>query len=598
MDAAGLCEVAQRIAADGDGEARDRLAQYVQRRLVEDPSGVWAVRLSQWRMLTENLRWSLARADRAVWAGAIKSAYAGDGDSLKAMGDADFRDLAKTLGYLGDPSAVEVMGPWIEAKRSWRDWPAEELVDFLGRHLRPLEYGPVASFTRAQNELVEHIADNVLADPAKARAVSVDRWHYLAETLMSGQSPRMRRRWIAGIRAGFVADEGALAKLGTKRDVEDLLQTLRELGDRNCGNVVAAWVKHDPAWSTLETKDIAKLCLHLCNYSPAGDEEVVPALETMAEKLIADISSDEADGVGAALPALAYAEMHCGDMAAAQDWAKKAYVRAFGSEETSQTVTADGLLDLATMLQYVGLTGEDMEFGAFAASTARLAEAGKFDRMALRDLEPLAVAFTTPATRTVVAEALCDAEGMVRPRVAGMLAWAHRYGGSGNEWTELLDERLAASADGDQKAGWLLAKGFAEMVARVTGPASSDGMAAFREAFDEADSDAQRVICLEHIAYWCCRTGDFDRGLAMLGDAAEQAPRVKDEAVRLADAVRWERMLRAYAEIDRLERRAAGLEDRAEEAAAAGDDRAKADCLRRAAMFRLKQAALTSALNP
>ena len=195
----------------------------------------------------------------------------------------------------------------------------------------------------------------------------------------------------------------------------------------------------------------------------------------------------------------------------------RGYTALVGSEEARSTVTLGQLRDLAIFLDHHLLVGPGQGYPAFAAALARLARRGG---LASGAHVVLAFPLGTPEARRILAAELLDGQGDPRLGVAKVLSWAYRNAGELTAWRDSLDQNIAAS-QGDTKALWLAAKGYAVTLLPER-PNLLRRKRWLNRALAAAGTEQGRLVVLGEFAEHYRRLGRPDVGAEMLESLQHQ----------------------------------------------------------------------------
>jgi len=89
------------------------MAAHIQARYLADSASVRQVSPKHWDWLTGHLAEDLSAEARTVWISRIRSAHAGDAESLRALASNDLREVVGALKSLGDRKTSVLVARWI-----------------------------------------------------------------------------------------------------------------------------------------------------------------------------------------------------------------------------------------------------------------------------------------------------------------------------------------------------------------------------------------------------------------------------------------------------------------------------------------------------
>ena len=111
----GLARLADYLdQADEAGKAaRRELIEHLETTYLADGASVQRLSPRHWGRLADHLAEDLSAEDRTVWISRIRSAHAGDAESLRILTSHDLRDVVEALKSLGDRKTSVLVARWI-----------------------------------------------------------------------------------------------------------------------------------------------------------------------------------------------------------------------------------------------------------------------------------------------------------------------------------------------------------------------------------------------------------------------------------------------------------------------------------------------------
>jgi len=282
-DIAGICAIASTLARAGADRAaaRSSLAEHIAGKYMADPAAVRSAGLERWQRLLNCLVADMSEPTRRSWATGLRGAYASGPEALSAVDAEGFLTLVRLLEKLGDEQTPSLAMAWMGASDAWR------LLDGRGLHALAKKLNRLGrEGGAARATLGEHLAALCTQDPARARAIGCARWSSLARELRKDAVPApVRQALAAAIRSVFADNPAVLSELRPD-ELRALIQTLRELGDPNVGELIPQAMKTSEAW---ETDDPAWFLRNL----PAFGEGVAAARQRLAQQVEAQCLGSE-----------------------------------------------------------------------------------------------------------------------------------------------------------------------------------------------------------------------------------------------------------------------------------------------------------------
>jgi hypothetical protein len=541
----GLVDLADGLARSGPaGESvLPQFWQHLAGTYLADAPAASAVGLTGWSRLVERIGRGLSSATRAAWAGRLRSVFIEDARALGNLQPDEVRLLTAALKTLGDEQTATVLPLWIERTTAWRSEKPESLV-IMARAVSQAGTAGAA----ARERLWEHLRDTYLADKAATRSVGLAPWSELAGLVGKGLAPSARRAWADRLQAAYAADARALGLLNAA-DLAVLGRAVSRLDpDR-----AAAWrVEWIGARITFEDDNVADALTVLRDaLASAGTAQEKNALLEKAETAL--LAKDAAQPLsGQHLSAMVDICASAGNRTKAQAWAMRAYQRAVGTPEAKASVSLTGLLYLSWTLGDVGLLGKGRTYPDYAAAivgAARRAGPGGPEWWHWWWWEPLAAPLGPADARKIAEADLLDAQGGPDLMVARLLAWAHRASGDLDVWRKSLNEKVAAAADPDTKARWLLARASAEALVGTRSANLLRSKQGLDAALAAAQSEPVRLTVVQELADYYRIVRAPASGLAMLASIKHQFGSEAGRSIAaMEDRLRQQREARQAAE--------------------------------------------------
>ena len=523
MDSKGLVAVATDLYKAGESAAADRklLAQYVAQRFLTDVAAIKTADCHDWADFAWYFHFDLTYQERQTWAMRVHAAYAPDQQTLDEMEPISVAFLARALGQLYDREFIPMIVDWMQNHQEWRSWDP----GFVWPKLKYLVWlSPAESPLRAI--LVAYLNDGYLASVEATRAVDVGIWEDTARTLLIGQPATVRQFWLARLMEAFVSENHLL---GMKADeLIEFVKALKTLQGTDLPKIASQWITQSPNWPSTEPKywkNLIKLV-----QADRSDPVIAQAQDMIAAKVIAKLDADgEKNKVDwKDCDAISRLARQKGDSAKAQEWAMKAYEATVGTEEARRTVDVATLLGTSMLLRDSGLLKEGAAYAGYAQAITELAKKDlpEIDPFFMREdnyvitnnARYLSLPLANPETRAIVQAELTDPNGMPRPGVYKILAWAYRDAGQLRNWKKTLDDAIIASGEsGDLKAAWLMARAYAESVpTNGNMPAPMCGIHQLMEAYNTADSLSLKCEVLNAIGIAYLAAGKGADGVKLL----------------------------------------------------------------------------------
>jgi hypothetical protein len=271
-----LIALAKTLVAQGDqgAEARGTLVAHLDVKYMGGDAAAKSVTIQQWRNFVGLLGKDIPAEVKARWVVRLRSAFAGDTESLVALDGKDdpkgwmrrIDEFVRLLSALGDKKTNDVRTAVTLATLS-----VDQLVVHAGRLKTTGQTGAAAKAA-----LAKHLNDKYLVSDAAAKTITIQKWRYLVGGLGEGLSAEAKAQWVVRLRSTFAGDKEKLVALNAKIDPKGWMQyvavferLLSELGDKNAKDVrTAVTLATLPELSTMSAD---KLVAHASNMGRAGD---------------------------------------------------------------------------------------------------------------------------------------------------------------------------------------------------------------------------------------------------------------------------------------------------------------------------------------
>ena len=288
--------------------------------------------------------------------------------------------------------------------------------------------GASESDRMARERLEQQVQERFLSDVSTTRQVSLEDWMRLTAAFRRDQTGERRAVWIAALHAAFAPDQAGAADV-RPGDVLRLMAVLDALGDQQADGIAREMFGHMAAGpvGALDCNTVAKFWLGRRNVTEA------------------------------------------------RPWAQRAYdVTIKYAQVRDQASGRADVIMVAELFEKAGLSGRGRGYPEFAAALVALADKGAFQPTnyfhCLSSASQTGRMLLTPESRQALYLPLSMEKGYLHVGLVEILAWAHRYSGTINEWRKYLDDKIdAANTPADAKAYWLLGRGYAEMAYQGVG---------------------------------------------------------------------------------------------------------------------------------
>jgi uncharacterized protein CbrC (UPF0167 family) len=348
--------------------ARQRLAHEVTSKCLTDAGAVRAIGPQVWKTLANIFSGDLTDADRAKWVAKVPEAFggaSGDGKDPRQRGAGPPGGAELSGGELGDideavrkvgggdrmcPAAVQIAGG-----DAWRGWDPNSLVMLSGMLGRAGDQGQAG-----QGRIVEHLTAKFLGSAGDVGKLTPGQWRGLASSLGGGLPPEARALWADRLRAGL---RGPVAARGSRQAVDDFVNVMAALGDKQAAGVAASFIRESAAWQTWNGADLGWLAGRLAETKDAGKEARLLLARHASGKCLAKGADARALGT-AAWRDLAAAL--AGDLSDAErnDWAVKIAAAFGGDAKDLESLNRWNLYELSKTMETLGQDGKGTELVA------------------------------------------------------------------------------------------------------------------------------------------------------------------------------------------------------------------------------------------
>jgi len=478
-------------------------------------AGVWT-----WRVIVQYLHELLTPELKTAWAGRLREVFAASPEVLGELDGNELTDLVDALSWLDSKTALDVMVARISGTEDLNSLAEGELV-YLAKRLGWAELDQAG--LDARKRLADHVKSKYLADSQKVRLIDCDGWIRFADSLDEDLSPADRELMAEKLKAAYGPSVEAFAALKLL-DAMNLLKSLVALADSDetISALALGWLENtadhgpDADWIA----DIAANALRGAD-SDADKARVIAAFDGALQSSIAThgIESLKTNWVP-----VVRLWMKLGRQDKAQQYALGAYEAAFPAEEPSSTWAwgrSQTLMHMTLGLSAANLTGEGKGYPAYAKALGEAAVAGELVGRPWYYHWWWAKPLGTPESRGILEAKLQDPEGVGQLEAAKPLAWAYKHAGQLKAWQQTLDEKIAAAASADAKAGWLLARAYAESIVPFR-PSPLRGKEFLTGAMAAGQSAEIRFEALRELVDGYAAIGRHDAGVAIIDSVAGQ----------------------------------------------------------------------------
>ena len=510
LDPPALAELARRlVAADAAGEdCRVQLADHIHATYLSDAAAAKAVKCAIWSQFVKHLANDLAPETKAQWAQKLRSALASSG-----MNGDDVALLAGCLHNLGDGPVLvgSLVAQWMGGSQEWKTWEPARLA-WLAQKLDGAADAGEAGCT----QLTAEISGRYLTDSATTRSMGARNWKEIVGYLHMDFGDGTRSLWSSKLRAAYAPTTEALRALSVE-DMRCFAAALAMLDQVQTAGLLLDWLE-----SRQDLSGVSGGLAPVAAAAAAKDkQEVAELLAKLEPTWLADhgagrLSWEDCGWISAAWK-------QADDLAKAQSWANKAYQSALGSEDAQAAADKATLAAVCGLLIDVDLVGQGKAYPAYATVLARLAGQGALDGDDWETCHRWSLPLGSVEACQLVQAQLLDALAQPRAAVARILSWGYRQADQLNTWQGYLDGRIGALGGGDPKAGWLLARAYAES---MTAPRRSPlaGKAWLDSALNTARSASVRVPALEEMTRGYAVAHEYEQGGEFLNAAAARFP--------------------------------------------------------------------------
>ncbi|MCY2929856.1 MAG: hypothetical protein NTV86_10260 [Planctomycetota bacterium] len=258
--------------------------------------------------------------------------------------------IALSRGNWSPETIGAATAAWVRAGENFAQAPPELLVELVARLDQAGEDGK-----DARVKVADRLEAAVLADPAKARGITILQWDRLVSVLAKDLARSRQASWGVRLHTIFVADAAALAKC-TLNDCASLQNKLRQLAHPEADKVLVEWVEKTTAWQGRPFDELPPLGEALCRLGKPAQGALARVAAYVEGKYMGD---------GAALAAVGASRWDalCGAMgkslppAAAAGWAGKLWAGFVADRARLAALTAGDCARLDGMLTTLGARG-------------------------------------------------------------------------------------------------------------------------------------------------------------------------------------------------------------------------------------------------
>jgi hypothetical protein len=258
------------------------LAEVVDSKYMVSTASVKSVLLGQWSSFAGRFRNDLSESAKKRWIAKLRQAFAGNAETIVALGDSDRGKLMGALRDLGDKDTSDLKGVSAETLKGWKSLDAEQIVN-LSRRLSDAD-------TKTRAEMIAHIDATYGSSGAAARTLSVRNWQRVSGAFRNDLSVSQRAKWISAIRSGFVGEELGGGELLT------LAGELNNLGDGNSVGFIIEWTQKHASWKSWPLGDLSRLAGSVRKFSQA-DKLKTTLTEIVSAKYIGNTKAVQAAGL-------------------------------------------------------------------------------------------------------------------------------------------------------------------------------------------------------------------------------------------------------------------------------------------------------------
>lgn len=431
--------------------ARQAVLAYVKDKLLASTETAKKIGLLDWKRLQTGLLKVLTPEVKHLWATRVRDAYVtGSGG---AFSKGDLQNIVGILYDLGDSSASQLVMEKINAGSDWQSWAPREIA-WLAWALR---LDSTDANQKARARLGQHIQQRVLPDDAAVESIPLHYWPLLVTFVEPGPG-KDQTAWGQRIVKAFAPQQEVLVQLQVGQ-LRMLVDAVGYLDRKQVPALVSSYLGNADRRAAVGSSQVARLLVTASSGDRAAMKQLMTDLdkEWDAAHSQKSLSWDECQ-------VIAFAWESMGDAARFKKWAMAAYQAAVGSEAARAAADQRMLMVTSYLLEKLGDVGKGQGDASFASALAGLVQKGAVKDDYWMDPLSLAMPLGTKETRKTVEDQLLDAQGNVRLVVAKIMAWAYRKAGQEKDWTKLVDGKIGTASSADQKAMWLVAKGFNESI--------------------------------------------------------------------------------------------------------------------------------------
>ncbi len=456
--------------------------------------------------------------NKAQLAAALQQRFAPDQATMNALSSAEREELWSSLLLCGMDSSglADLVATWVAGKESFSTMSTSE----LRRVVQLLQPGRSDSARQAKSKAESQIRA-LLQDPGFLGRAEPSQVLDLLSMNGGSLSREQGQAVAAALRQRFAENEAALKALSPDQRVH-LWDALLVAGMEQSAlaELVAGSVNADPKGPGSTTEFVRVMTL-LEQGNSTSVQQAKASMRSQAlallqqQSFLAQAQPSQVTGlldiVGAELTAEQLAQV---DAALEQRFVSTAQIQSLDNQ------------------QKVALWNAIFRYGDAAEATTRLRmklldqaigpQLGVLSYSGDINVPAIAAPKLDGPMRDLLRQRLIDPSGAVQGSAAVLLTWYYREHAGMEQWMRLLEEHLAdAQITGDRKAGWLLARGYAQAAADAEFDLLS-GEQWIKQALAEAQSEPVRLECVETLFRGYLYVGSFDRAISLLDSVEDQ----------------------------------------------------------------------------
>lgn len=449
--------------------ASTRLTSHIADVYLADEQATKALTSNDWHQITTYLADQLTVKQKLEWSEQIRSAFINSNDD-------DLENVTRALNALGDTTHPNPVTTLVLNHERWRSWSPDRLAS-----LAPLldeRYEPALwESESAKREVVDVFQDTYLNDPNLGISMGPNDWLTLVSSIHSVLSHNERSLWAAKL-SEISSSNGWATTNSDTETAHAYMQAISYLDPDAAASTAISWIRSSDQLS--ESSAINLSAIGLIS-SRASDQIAlsIEALNTIDQAILNQPGEVDLQ----ATMNIAEAWSNVREYARAKQWVARAHENTHESASDPQ-LTRSELIQLSRLIRQFGGV-ENNESSATALVVAiRHGEPVVKSRL---DTEEYGFWLSDPESLIVMQEAVIADDLSPLYELSQVISWSALANGSESQWLTFLDEQVDKS-DGDTKADWLAARGFARSV--------SVGAESFRSALphDLVDRDLRDAL--------------------------------------------------------------------------------------------------------